>query len=137
MKFWKNSKKFCFSFRTSESDKKQEVWWIKVKIKTHKSLFGFRKIANTEVAAEALLYAKAFYQNKGKAFKSSNETIFKLANNYASEEFWGAKSFGFDGEKLFGIERQLSGKLYLWPNYRKLSGFSRNRFRSEGSEEVD
>ncbi|WP_417431567.1 tetratricopeptide repeat protein [Halpernia sp.] len=52
---------------------------------------ALEKSSNTEVAAEAL-YAKAFYQNKGKAFKSSNETIFKLANNYASEEFWGAKS---------------------------------------------
>lgn len=52
---------------------------------------ALEKSSNTEVAAEAL-YAKAFYQNKGKAFKSSNETIFKLANNYASEEFWGAKA---------------------------------------------
>lgn len=52
---------------------------------------ALEKSSNTEVAAEAL-YAKAFYQNKGKAFKSSNETIFKLANNYASEDYWGAKS---------------------------------------------
>ncbi|MGC4129367.1 MAG: tetratricopeptide repeat protein [Bergeyella sp.] len=52
---------------------------------------ALEKSSNTEVAAEAL-YAKAYYQNKGKAFKSSNETIFKLANNYASEEYWGAKA---------------------------------------------
>lgn len=52
---------------------------------------ALEKSSNTEVAAEAL-YAKAFYQNKGKAFKTSNETIFKLANNYASEEYWGAKA---------------------------------------------
>ena len=52
---------------------------------------ALEKSSNTEVGAEAL-YAKAFYQNKGKAFKSSNETIFKLANNYASEEYWGAKA---------------------------------------------
>lgn len=52
---------------------------------------ALEKSSNTEVAAEAL-YAKALYQNKGKAFKSSNETIFKLANNYASEEYWGAKA---------------------------------------------
>jgi len=52
---------------------------------------ALEKSFNTEVAAEAL-YAKALYQNKGKAFKSSNETIFKLANNYASEEYWGAKA---------------------------------------------
>ncbi len=52
---------------------------------------ALEKSSNTSVAAEAL-YAKALYQNKGKAFKSSNETIFKLANNYASEEYWGAKA---------------------------------------------
>lgn len=52
---------------------------------------GLEKSSNPQVAAEAL-YAKAYYQNKGKAFKSSNETIFKLANNYASEEYWGAKA---------------------------------------------
>lgn len=52
---------------------------------------ALEKSANTEVTAEAL-FAKAFYQNKAKAFKTSNETIFKLANNYASEEYWGAKA---------------------------------------------
>lgn len=61
------------------------------------------KSANTEVAAEAL-YAKAYYQNKGKAFKSSNETIFKLANNYASEEFWGAKSLLLMVQNYIGLK---------------------------------
>ncbi|AQX05959.1 hypothetical protein ATB99_15490 [Elizabethkingia meningoseptica] len=56
-----------------------------------KAYTALEKSANPEVAAEAL-YAKAYYQNKGKAFKSSNESIFKLSNNYASEEYWGAKS---------------------------------------------
>jgi len=46
---------------------------------------------NPSVAAEAI-YMKAFYQNKSKSFRASNETIFNLANNYASEEYWGAKS---------------------------------------------
>ncbi len=53
-----------------------------------KAYTALEKSANPEVAAEAL-YAKAYYQNKGKAFKSSNESIFKLSNNYASEEYWG------------------------------------------------
>ncbi len=52
---------------------------------------ALEKSSNTEVAAEAL-YAKAYYQNKAKAYQSSNETIFKLANNYASEQYWGAKA---------------------------------------------
>jgi len=49
------------------------------------------KSSNTAVAAEAL-FAKAYYQNKAKSYKASNETIFKIANNYASEEYWGAKA---------------------------------------------
>ncbi|WP_172278776.1 tetratricopeptide repeat protein [Chryseobacterium sp. LAM-KRS1] len=64
---------------------------------------SLEKSSNTEVAAEAL-YAKAFYQNKGKAFKSSNETIFKLANNYSSEEYWGAKALVLMAKNYIGLK---------------------------------
>lgn len=64
---------------------------------------ALEKSSNTEVAAEAL-YAKAFYQNKGKAFKSSNETIFKLANNYASEDYWGAKALVLMAKNYIGLK---------------------------------
>lgn len=61
------------------------------------------KSSNPEVAAEAL-YAKAFYQNKAKAYKMSNETIFKLANNYASEDYWGAKSLLIMAKNYIGLK---------------------------------
>ena len=64
---------------------------------------ALEKSYNTEVAAESL-YAKAFYQNKAKAFKNSNETIFKLANNYASEEYWGAKSLLLMARNYIGLK---------------------------------
>lgn len=64
---------------------------------------ALEKSGNTEVAAEAL-YAKAFYQNKAKAFKSSNETIFKLANNYAGEEYWGAKALLVMARNYIGLK---------------------------------
>lgn len=64
---------------------------------------SLEKSSNTEVAAEAL-YAKAYYQNKGKAFKSSNETIFKLANNYSSEEYWGAKALVLMAKNYIGLK---------------------------------
>lgn len=64
---------------------------------------ALEKSSNTEVAAESL-YAKAFYQNKAKAFKNSNETIFKLANNYASEEYWGAKSLLLMARNYIGLK---------------------------------
>ena len=63
------------------------------------------KSSNAEVAAEAL-YAKAYYQNKAKAFKSSNETIFKLANNYASEEYWGGKALVVMARNYVGLKDQ-------------------------------
>ncbi|WOC51152.1 hypothetical protein BPO_0505 [Bergeyella porcorum] len=64
---------------------------------------SLEKSSNTEVAAEAL-YAKAFYQNKAKAFKSSNETVFKLANNYASEQYWGAKALVVMAKNYIGLK---------------------------------
>ena len=64
---------------------------------------ALEKSSNTEVAAEAL-YAKAFYQNKAKAFKSSNETIFRLANNYASEDYWGAKALVVMAKNYLGLK---------------------------------
>lgn len=59
--------------------------------------------SNVQVAAEAL-YAKAYYQNKAKNYKASNETIFKLANNYASEEYWGAKSLVVMAKNYLGLK---------------------------------
>lgn len=59
--------------------------------------------SNASVAAEAL-YAKAYYQNKEKSYKSSNETIFKLANNYASEEYWGAKALVVMAKNYIGLK---------------------------------
>lgn len=64
---------------------------------------ALEKSSNSEVAAEAL-YAKAYYLNKAKAFKTSNETIFKLANNYASEEFWGAKALLVMAKNYIGLK---------------------------------
>lgn len=68
-----------------------------------KSYALLEKSSNTEVAAEAL-YVKAYYQNKAKAYKSSNETIFKLANNYASEEYWGAKALLVLAQNYIGLK---------------------------------
>ena len=64
---------------------------------------ALEKSSNSEVAAEAF-YAKAFYQNKAKAYKSSNETIFKIANNYASEDYWGAKALVLMAKNYIGLK---------------------------------
>lgn len=64
---------------------------------------ALEKSTNVAVAAESL-YAKAYYQNIVKAYKSSNETIFKLANNYASEEYWGARSLVIMAKNYIGLK---------------------------------
>lgn len=64
---------------------------------------ALEKSSNTEVAAEAL-FAKAYYQNKAKSYKTSNETIFKLANNYASEDYWGAKALVVLAKNYIGLK---------------------------------
>ncbi|MEC5394315.1 tetratricopeptide repeat protein [Bergeyella sp. RCAD1439] len=64
---------------------------------------ALEKASNPTVTAEAL-YAKAYYQNRAKAFKSSNETIFRLANNYASEDYWGAKALVVMAKNYLGLK---------------------------------
>ena len=59
---------------------------------TAKGLYTkLEKARNTSLVAEAL-YAKAYYLNKAKNYKSSNEVIFKLAEKYAAEQYWGARA---------------------------------------------
>lgn len=70
------------------------------------------KSVNRAVSAEAL-YRKAYFQNKGKAFKSSNETIFKLANHYASEEYWGAKSLLLMSRNYLALKDQYQASYTL------------------------
>ncbi|MBS1571941.1 MAG: tetratricopeptide repeat protein [Bacteroidetes bacterium] len=83
---------------------KARVAMDKGKDKDAKALFAtLEKSSNSEVAAEAM-YAKAYYQNKAKSYKASNETIFKLANNYASEEYWGAKSLLLMAQNYIGLK---------------------------------
>lgn len=64
---------------------------------------GLEKSSNTAVAAESL-YAKAYYLNKAKSYKTSNEAIFKLANNYASEDYWGAKALVLMAKNYVGLK---------------------------------
>lgn len=68
-----------------------------------KAFSVLEKSTNPQVAAEAL-YAKAFYQNRAKSYKASNESIFRLANNYASEEYWGAKSLLVMAKNYIGLK---------------------------------
>lgn len=83
---------------------KARVAMEKGRDKEAKTLYAaLEKSTNTAVAAEAT-YAKAYYQNKAKAYKSSNETIFRLANNYASEEYWGAKSLVLMAKNYLGLK---------------------------------
>ncbi|MXV38847.1 tetratricopeptide repeat protein [Flavobacteriaceae bacterium Ap0902] len=55
---------------------------------------AFEKLENSgsnAIKAEALYY-KAFFLNKEKNFKASNDTVFQLASNYAEQQYWGSKA---------------------------------------------
>lgn len=67
------------------------------------SFAKLEKSVNRAVAAEAL-FRKAFFQNKAKSYKASNETIFRLSNNYASEEYWGAKALVVMAKNYIGLK---------------------------------
>ncbi|PIE50964.1 MAG: hypothetical protein CSA38_00385 [Flavobacteriales bacterium] len=68
-----------------------------------KAYRNLEKSSNVSVAAEAL-FMKADYQNKAKKYQSSNETIYRLANNYASEEYWGAKALVLMAKNYIGLK---------------------------------
>lgn len=94
------------SIAVQESAKvlKARILMQKGRDKEAKAQFAsLEKSSNTAVAAEAT-YAKAYYQNQSKSYKASNETIFKLANNYATEEYWGAKSLVLMAQNYVGLK---------------------------------
>ena len=67
------------------------------------SFAKLEKSPNRAVAAEAL-FRKAFFQNKAKSYKPSNETIFRLSNHYASEEYWGGKALIVMAKNYIGLK---------------------------------
>ncbi|MCB9202517.1 MAG: tetratricopeptide repeat protein [Flavobacteriales bacterium] len=56
--------------------------------------------SNEAVKAESLYY-KAYFLNKDKKYKESNEVIFNLVSNYSEQQYWGAKSLVVMSENYF------------------------------------
>jgi TolA-binding protein len=59
-------------------------------------------IAKGELAAEALYY-DAYFKNKDKKFEASNVAIQKLAKNYASYKYFGAKGLVVMAKNFYGL----------------------------------
>lgn len=113
-KDWNNAEKYADKILSNSKNTKatlENAQVVKARILMNKgkdnaakkAYKNLEKSSNVAVAAEAL-FAKAYYQNQAKAYASSNKTIFKLANNYASEEYWGAKSLVVMAKNYIGLK---------------------------------
>jgi len=60
-------------------------------------------IAKGELAAEALFY-DAYFKNKDGKFEASNTTVQKLAKNYASYRYFGAKGLIVMAKNFYGLK---------------------------------
>jgi len=60
-------------------------------------------IAQGELAAEALYY-DAFFKNKDGKFEASNTVVQKLAKNYSSYKFYGAKGLIVMAKNFYGLK---------------------------------
>ncbi|MDL1913282.1 MAG: tetratricopeptide repeat protein [Bergeyella sp.] len=77
-----------------------------------KAYGALEKSLNTKVAAEAL-YARAYLQSKAKSYRASNETIFRLASLYSSEEYWGAQSLLVLAENYIALKDKYQASYIL------------------------
>ena len=59
--------------------------------------------AKGELAAEALYY-DAFFKNKESNYESSNVAVQKLAKNYSSYKFYGAKGLVLMAKNFYGLK---------------------------------
>jgi len=59
--------------------------------------------ANGEIAAEALYY-DAFFKNADKKYEASNITIQKLAKDYSSYKYYGAKGLVLMAKNFYGLK---------------------------------
>ncbi len=62
-----------------------------------------QKIATGELAAEALYY-EAYFKNEEKNYRSSNETIQKLAKDYSGYRLYGSKGLVLMAKNFYGLK---------------------------------
>jgi predicted negative regulator of RcsB-dependent stress response len=60
-------------------------------------------IAKGELAAEALYY-DAYFKNKEEKFEASNTAVQKLAKNYSSYKYFGAKGLVLMAKNFYGLK---------------------------------
>lgn len=61
------------------------------------------KASSNAVKAEALYY-KAWFLNKDKNYKTSNEVVFNLASKYAAQQYWGSKALVVMADNYYNLD---------------------------------
>lgn len=88
----------------------RSAWNTADKVKAKKAYGDLLKTAQGEVVAESLYY-DAYFKNAEKQFEASNTTVQKLAKDYGSYKYWGAKGLVLMAKNFHGL------KDYFQANY--------------------
>jgi len=72
-------------------------------VKARSAYAKLQTIAKGELAAEALYY-EAYFKNKDGKFEASNTVVQKLAKNYSSYKFYGAKGLILMAKNFYGLK---------------------------------
>lgn len=72
-------------------------------VKARSAYAKLQTIAKGELAAEALYY-DAYFKNKDAKFEASNVVVQKLAKNYSSYKYFGAKGLILMAKNFYGLK---------------------------------
>lgn len=82
-----------------------------------------QSIAKGELAAEALYY-EAYFKNKNEKFEDSNVIVQKLAKNYSSYKYFGAKGLVLMASNFYGLKDSFQATYILESVIKNFTDFS-------------
>jgi tetratricopeptide (TPR) repeat protein len=91
-------------------------------VKARAAYVKLQTIAQGELAAEALYY-DAYFKNKDGKFEPSNAVVQKLAKNYSSYKFYGAKGLILMAKNFYGLKDSFQATYILDSVIKNFSDF--------------
>ncbi|HQK39397.1 MAG TPA: tetratricopeptide repeat protein, partial [Flavobacterium alvei] len=103
-------------------------------VKARSAYAKLQTIAKGELAAEALYY-DAYFKNKDQKFEASNEVVQKLAKNYSSYKYYGAKGLILMAKNFYGLKDSFQATYILESVIKNFTDFP--DVVSEAQKELD
>ncbi len=103
-------------------------------VKARSAYAKLQTIAKGELAAEALYY-DAYFKNKDQKFEASNEVVQKLAKNYSSYKYFGAKGLILMAKNFYGLKDSFQATYILESVIKNFTDFP--DVVSEAQKELD